>query len=79
MKQDEELTMEERLERARRRRSGFTYTDKMRAVLNTSFMLLAAVGLVIYFYNGQNHVTALCVIGAGMLIKIVDFLLRLLF
>ena len=79
MKQDEELTMEERLERARRKRKGFTYTPAMRTTLNTVFMLLAAVGLVVYFCYGEYHVAALCIIAAGMLIKIVDFFLRFLF
>ena len=45
-------------------------------VLNTLFLILAAIGLVMYFFGGENHTTALIVIALGMLFKVVEFILR---
>ena len=35
------------------------------------------IGLAMYFFGGENHVPALCVIAAGMALKVVEFILRL--
>ena len=75
MKQ-EELSLEEQVERIRRKRSGQHDRTKARTVLNTLFLILAAIGLVMYFFGGENHTTALIVIALGMLFKVVEFILR---
>lgn len=77
MKQ-EELSLEEQVERIRRKRSGQHDRTKARTVLNTLFLALAAVGLAIYFFGGKNHVPALIVIAIGMAFKVIEFILRLI-
>ena len=47
-------------------------------MLNTLFLILAAIGLVMYFFGGEKHVPALIVIAAGMVLKVVEFILRLI-
>ena len=74
----EELSLEEQVERIRKKRAGQHDGTKARAILNTLFLVLAAVGLAMYFFGGDNHVPALIVIGIGMLFKVVEFILRLL-
>lgn len=74
----EELSLEEQVERIRRKRAGQYDGSKARAVLNTLFLVLAAVGLAMYFFGGENHVPALIVIAIGMVFKVIEFVLRLL-
>ncbi len=77
MKQ-EELSLEEQVERIRRKRAGQHDRTKARTVLNTLFLALAAVGLAMYFFGGENHVPALIVIAIGMAFKVIEFILRLI-
>ena len=74
----EELSLEEQVERIRRKRAGRHDGTKARAVLNTLFLILAAIGLAMYFFGGENHMPALIVIGVGMVFKVIEFILRLL-
>ena len=74
----EELSLEEQVERIRRKRAGQRDSTKVRMALNTLFLVLAAVGLGMYFFGGDNHVPALIVIAVGMLFKVVEFILRIL-
>lgn len=75
----EEQTLEQEVERVRRKRARFTNHDKLRTILNTVFMLLAVVGLVVYFMADDQHVLALGIIAFGMLFKIFEFILRFFF
>ena len=84
MKQ-EELSLEEQVERIRRKRAGRYDNTNTRMVLNTLFLVLAAIGLAMYFFGGEkqgstnvNHVPALIVIAVGMAFKVIEFVLRLL-
>ena len=77
MKQ-EELPLEEQVERIRRKRARSHDYTKARLVLNSLFLAMAAIGLAMYFFGGENHIPALCVIAAGMAFKVVEFVLRLL-
>lgn len=72
----EELTLEQEVERVRRKRARFTNYDKLRTILNTVFMLLAVIGLIIYFTVDEQHILALGIIALGMLFKIFEFILR---
>ncbi|MCQ2197517.1 MAG: hypothetical protein MJZ60_08375 [Bacteroidaceae bacterium] len=75
MSQLEELEAEVQRIRAKRNR-GFD-REKVRQVLNVLFILLAAIGLVMYFTHEEgDRMTALYVIGAAMLLKIIEFVLR---
>ena len=73
-----ELKNEERVERIRRKRARRRDHAKACLVLNSLFLALAAVGLAMYFFGGANHVPALCVIAAGMAVKVIEFILRVL-
>lgn len=73
----EELSLEEQVERIRRKRTSRYDTEKVRMVLNTLFLILAAVGLVMYFLDEEKHVAAWIVIAVGMMLKVVEFILRL--
>jgi protein-S-isoprenylcysteine O-methyltransferase Ste14 len=77
MKQ-EELSLEEQVERIRKKRAKQFDKTKIRVALNVLFLLLAAIGLAMYFFFDTNNVTALLVIAFGMLFKVVEFILRLL-
>jgi hypothetical protein len=77
MKQ-EELSLEEQVERIRRKRAKRFDSTKVRMVLNTLFLVTAVVGLCMYFFGSENHVPALIVIAVGMAFKVVEFILRLL-
>ena len=74
----EELSLEEQVERIRRKRAGQYDSMKVRMVLNTLFLVLAAIGLAMYFFGGDNHMPALIVIGVGMVFKVIEFMLRLI-
>lgn len=76
MKQ-EELSLEEQVERIRKKRAKQFDKTKIRIALNVLFLLLAAIGLAMYFFFDTNNVTALLVIAFGMLFKVVEFILRL--
>ena len=76
MKQ-EELSLEEQVERIRKKRAKQFDKTKLRVALNVLFLLLAAIGLAMYFFFDTNNVTALLVIAVGMLFKVVEFILRL--
>ena len=74
----EELSLEEQVERIRRKRSGQHDNTKIRMVLNTLFLVLAAIGLAMYFFGGEKHMPALIVIAVGMAFKVIEFIMRLL-
>lgn len=76
MKQ-EELSLEEQVERIRKKRAKQFDKTKIKTALNALFLLLAAIGLAMYFFFDTNNVTALLVIAFGMLFKVVEFILRL--
>ena len=76
MKQ-EELSLEEQVERIRKKRAKQFDKTKIRVALNVLFLLLAAIGLAMYFFFDTNNITALLVIAFGMLFKVVEFILRL--
>jgi hypothetical protein len=53
--------------------------ERTRTILNTTFLILAAIGVVVYYANPNNHtlrIVGLCIVGVGMLLKIVEFILR---
>jgi len=76
MSEAKELSLEKQVERIRRKRQHSADHTRIRTILNSIFLLLAAIGLVMYFLNDNNHTYALIVIGVGMLLKIVEFFIR---
>ena len=75
---NEELSLEEQVERIRKKRAGRSDNTNVRMALNTLFLILAAVGLAMYFFGGDNHVPALIVIAVGMAFKVIEFVLRIM-
>ena len=53
--------------------------EAVRRNLNTVFMLLALIGVVIYFAFPAHHIIGLAVIGIAMIIKIAEFFSRFMF
>ena len=52
---------------------------ELRNTLNTIFLLLALVGLVLYFAIPAHHIIGLAVIGVGMVLKVIEFFIRFMF
>ena len=50
--------------------------EEVRNILNTLFMLLALIGLVLYFAMPHNHIIGISVVGVGMVLKIAEFFIR---
>lgn len=69
----EETTQQERAKKKR------VSIDDARKLLNIVFLVLAAVGVLVYFAFPEHRVQGLCVIGVGMFLKIIEFFLRFLF
>ena len=78
MSEKEELTLEEQVEQIRRRRNSHGSRDNVRRWLNIVYLTLAAIGLVWYFADEGHRTAALAVIGIAMLLKIVEFCLRIM-
>ena len=76
MSKSQELTLEEQVERIRNKRQRNADHTRIRQILNSAFLLLAAIGLVMYFWDDTHHTYALAVIAFGMLLKIVEFFIR---
>ena len=76
MSKTEELTLEEQVERIRRKRQSKTDYTRIRLILNSAFLILAAIGMVVYFWDDNHHIYALAIIAVGMLLKIAEFFIR---
>ena len=74
----EELSLEEQVELIRKKRARRYDSTRARAALNALFLVLAAVGLAMYFFGGENRMPALIVIATGMVLKVIEFVLRLI-
>lgn len=69
--------LEQQVARIRAKRSGGFSTDKLRTVLNAIFLIGALVGVVVYFALPARHVVGLCIVGAAMVFKLAEFVVRL--
>lgn len=76
MQTNRQTDREAELERIRRKRRRLSDHKGLRQALNMIFLLLAAVGLVLYFCSDNYHIAALAVIGVGMLFKVGEFFVR---
>lgn len=53
--------------------------ERTRTILNTAFLILAAIGVIVYYANPNDHtlrMVGLCTVGVGMVLKIIEFILR---
>ncbi|MBR3514228.1 MAG: hypothetical protein IKO12_07410 [Bacteroidaceae bacterium] len=53
--------------------------DNIRNILNTLFLILAIVGMLLYFCYPSHHTYGLAVIAVGMVLKIAEFFIRFMF
>ncbi len=53
--------------------------EEVRNNLNTLFLLLALIGVILYFAWPAHHVVGLVVIAVAMVIKIIEFFIRFFF
>ncbi len=67
---------EEELMRIRKKRERRFDTEPVRKFLNVAFMIVALIGLVLYFLLPESRTTGLCVMAVGMVFKIVELFLR---
>lgn len=75
-KKDEELSLEEQVERIRKKRQRFGQYDSLRKYLDVAFLVLAAIGLIVYFSSDEHKILGLGIIGIGMVLKIVELFIR---
>ena len=52
---------------------------QLRNTLNTVFLLMALVGVIVYFAFPAHHIVGLVIIGVAMVVKIVEFFIRFMF
>ncbi|MCM1109423.1 MAG: hypothetical protein NC388_10320 [Clostridium sp.] len=53
--------------------------ENIRKWLNVVFLLMAATGLVIYFFVPDARLTGMAIIGGGMFFKVIEFFVRFMF
>lgn len=53
--------------------------EALRNNLNTVFLLLALIGVVLYFAFPAHHIIGWTVIGIALLVKVVEFFVRFMF
>ena len=75
-KKNEELSLEEQVERIRKKRQRFGQYDSLRNYLNVAFLVLAAIGLVVYYTSDEHKFLGLGIIGVGMVLKVVELFIR---
>lgn len=69
--------LEAEVQRIREKRNRGINRDKLRVILNWAFLIIAAVGLVLYFTHDEgDRASAIWTIGIAMLFKILEFVLR---
>lgn len=77
---NEELALQQQeLERIRNKRRGKMDTEKVRKVLNIVFLIMAAIGVALYFIFPDERTIAIGIVGVAMVIKVVEFFLRYMF
>ena len=69
-----EKLIEESVQGNRKRRS-WVSKDQVRSVLNTLFLIAAAIGLILYFALPENRILGMGIIGGGMILKIIEMFL----
>lgn len=77
---NEELALQQQeLERIRNKRRGKMDTERARKILNMVFLILAAIGVALYFILPDERIIALGIVGVAMVVKVVEFFLRYMF
>ena len=53
--------------------------EEVRNILITVFLLLALVGVIVYFAFPAHHLIGIVIVGIAMVIKTVEFFIRFMF
>ncbi len=53
--------------------------EEVRNILNTVFMLLALIGVVVYFAVPAHHIIGIVIVGVAMVVKVAEFFIRFMF
>ena len=53
--------------------------EEVRKILDMVFMLLALIGVVVYFAFPAHHIIGLVIVGIAMVIKVAEFFIRFMF
>lgn len=77
MRRKEEISLEEQVARIRRKRTNKIDKARVRKYLNGAFLLLGAIGVIWYYTDSNNRIYALALIGISLIIKIVEFFIRI--
>jgi len=67
------------LERIRSKRHNSNKVESVRKLLNIIFLVLALIGIILYFFLPDQHIYGLSVIAVSLIVKIVEFFLRFMF
>ncbi len=76
---NENLSLEEQVERIRAKRNGSgEWKQRTRRILNNVFLITAACGVVTYFSGDEHHINGIILVGIGMAFKLVEIVIRIL-
>lgn len=76
---NEELTLEEQVERIRAKRNGSgDWKERARRILNNVFLILAVCGVVTYFSGEESHINGIILVGIAMAFKLVEIVIRII-
>ena len=64
--------------RIRNKRNRKFNTEGVRKFLNIAFLIVAAIGCVLYFVMSENHIPGMVVITAGMILKVIEIFMRIM-
>lgn len=75
---DQLRNQEEEIMRIRNKRNRKFNTEGVRKFLNIAFLIVAAIGCVLYFFMSENHIPGMVVIAAGMILKVIEIFMRIM-
>jgi hypothetical protein len=76
---NEELTLEEQVERIRAKRNGSgDWKERARRILNNVFLILAVCGVVTYFSGEESHINGIILVGIAMAFKLAEIVIRII-
>ena len=75
---DQLRNQEEEIMRIRNKRNRKFNTEGVRKFLNIAFLIVAAIGCVLYFFKPENHIPGMVVIAAGMILKMIEIFMRIM-
>ncbi|MEE1088569.1 MAG: hypothetical protein UIC63_06360 [Bacteroidaceae bacterium] len=64
--------------RIRNKRNRKFNTEGVRKFLNIAFLIVAAIGCMLYFCMPENHIPGMVVIAAGMILKVIEIFMRIM-